>query len=353
MRGRKLREGVKCFALSPIQLIRGNFMGRTVSTILLFTCLYTSNILANGNLLTAYPKPGEGILSLLRRSGVNPTQSVVRAFVDLNKPLLTRGNGLRRDVAYRLPHTRVSKIRTYPIFGSKYENVTIRSTELQGCVYYVVSGHGGPDPGAGGTHGRKRIYEDEYAYDTSLRIARNLIERGAIVYIIVRDYNDGIRDLKYLPPDKDEVHLGGKVIALNPVLRLRARTDKINALFEKHAKTARLQRMIESHIDSNQDRSMNIDVHFTYYSNAGRRLAKVLSNTFEKQYKKVQPSRGYQGKIRRRTELHMLRETKPVGVLIELGNIRYSGDHVRFMDPYNRQILSTWIVLGLLEDARR
>ena len=68
------------------------------------------------------------------------------------------------------------------------------STRLRGRVYYIVGGHGGPDPVAVGVCYGKSLCEDEYAYDITLRTARNLMTHGATVYIITRDPNDGIRD---------------------------------------------------------------------------------------------------------------------------------------------------------------
>ena len=60
--------------------------------------------------------------------------------------------------------------REYSLFGSKYKIVDPIDHQLQGCVYYLVSGHGGPDPGAIGLWGKHRLCEDEYAYDVMLRL---------------------------------------------------------------------------------------------------------------------------------------------------------------------------------------
>ena len=102
--------------------------------------------------------------------------------------------------------------RRFPIFGKKHEHVPLESTKLRGRVYYVVSGHGGPDPGAMSKKGKHTLCEDEYAYDVALRLARQLIANGATVYMIVRDPDDGIRSGQYLGCDYDEVVWGNKKI---------------------------------------------------------------------------------------------------------------------------------------------
>ena len=120
----------------------------------------------------------------------------------------------------------IIETRTYEIFGDKYKKVDILSSELKGKVYYIISGHGGPDPGARCQKEGVFLCEDEYAYDISLRLARNLIKKGARVYIIVRD-NDGIRDERLLACDYEKVKpdilclgkaLSGGVLPISAVL---------------------------------------------------------------------------------------------------------------------------------------
>ena len=97
---------------------------------------------------------------------------------------------------------------------------------------------GGPDPGAQGSRAGRTLSEDEYAYDTMLRTARGLLAQSATVYIIVQD-TDGIRDVQFLPGDKDEKHLGNRPISLNQLSRLRDRVQIINSLYDKHRATAK------------------------------------------------------------------------------------------------------------------
>ena len=65
-----------------------------------------------------------------------------------------------------------------PLFGKALADVKVTSNRLQGACFYVVSGHGGPDPGAIGRIGKIELHEDEYAYDVALRLARNLMQEG-------------------------------------------------------------------------------------------------------------------------------------------------------------------------------
>ena len=294
------------------------------------------------------PQAGEGIWSLLRRSGVEPSPSIVAEFKSINKDRLKGSDELQKGVAYRVPVRSLHE----PLFGKDYADVPIQSDQLKGHVYYIVGGHGGPDPGTLGTYQGKRIAEDEIAYDTSLRLARELMMDGATVYVIVQDPNDGIRDLTTLPVDHDEVYYGNKTIVLNQASRLRTRAQVINGLYDKHRKTAKSQQVISLHVDSYGYKvEPQMDVHFIVGSRSGKKLARAVRDTMEDKYAFYQPERGYKGEIKSRN-LMILRETKPTAILIELGNIRHAGDQHRLVKPANRQTLAEWIKAGLVKSAQ-
>ena len=46
-----------------------------------------------------------------------------------------------------------------PLFGKELATYTISSNELDGACFYLVSGHGGPDPGAIGKYQGKELHE--------------------------------------------------------------------------------------------------------------------------------------------------------------------------------------------------
>lgn len=323
-------------------------------TIFLLFLLNSFSISAQTTEVTA--EKGEGIFRLLTRHGLPPAQ-YSEAFIELNKTRLGPNNTLYAGRKYKLPgeiaKTAVKTTgvtRKYEIFGKKHEDVEIIDDQLKGAVYHLVAGHGGPDPGAVGKYGNWDLCEDEYAYDVTLRLARNLIQHGATVYIIIRDPNDGIRDDSYLKPDKDEVCYPNLKIPLNHTQRLRQRTDAVNNLYLKHKGS--FQRMIVIHLDS-RSHGKNIDVFFYHdkRSNKGKRAANILKNTFRRKYDQHQPGRGYSGTVTDRN-LYVVRNSHPVTVYIELGNINHVRDQQRFIIPSNRQALANWLYEGLVEDFK-
>ena len=327
----------------------------------------------------ATPKAGEGISSFLLRHNRSP-KKYYDDFIELNKQKLGKNNVLKVGVTYVIPpvkkstttsakttpakntgaknttsegagtkqsskakSTKIGTTINEPLFGKQLANVKVTSNRLAGACFYVVSGHGGPDPGAIGKVGRYELHEDEYAYDIALRLARNLMQEGAEVHIIIQDAKDGIRDDSYLSNSKRETCMGD-AIPLNQVQRLQQRCDKINALYRKDRKNHSYCRAIFIHIDS-RSKGKQTDVFF-YYSNKkgdSKRLANNMKDTFESKYDKHQPNRGFSGTVSGRN-LYVLSHTTPASVFVEWGNIQNTFDQRRLVMNSNRQALAKWLM---------
>lgn len=240
--------------------------------------------------------------------------------------------------------------RVYSIFGKKYQQVPLISNKLKGKVFYVVSGHGGPDTGARGTRSGRTLCEDEYAYDVSLRLLRLLLSHDATAYMIVRDPNDGIRDNEFLACDEDEHVWGGRTIPREQKDRLKQRSDLINQFTAKNLKVGLAnQTFIEIHVDS-RAKNKNIDVFFYYRpgSEPSHQLALKMQRTFQQKYMKKRGQRGYAGTVTARN-LFMLKETTtPKAIYVELANIQNELDQQRLVVKSNRQALANWICEALL-----
>lgn len=241
--------------------------------------------------------------------------------------------------------------RDYPFLGKDNRKIVLKDEKLAGAVYYLIPGHGGPDPGAVGKAGRHVLCEDEYAYDVTLRLAKNLLEHGAVVHLVVQDPNDGIRPLAYLLCDSDEVLLGGKDIPVNQKARLQQRTDLINELFDKHRKDGHTyQRVVEIHVDS-RAKHERIDLFFYYFpgSAISKATAKAMFEVMQEKYKEHRKNGTYEGAVIPR-ELFTLANAKPPTVFIEMGNIQNQFDQKRLTVVSNRQAIADWLAEGLLLD---
>ncbi len=236
------------------------------------------------------------------------------------------------------------------LFGEKYKEVKISDFSLKGKVFYITSGHGGPDPGARCTSCKKTMCEDEYAYDIALRLAYDIMQHGGKAHVIIQDKNDGIRDEDYLTCDKDEKLSGRYEIPLQQKQRLNQRAAEINRLYKAYRKKGisdANQYAIFIHVDSNKEHK-KLDVYFYHKRNskAGIKLAKKIRDTFDKKYAKYQKNRGYNGSVKGRG-LFVLNHTMATSVFVELGNIRNKSNRKRLTVKENRQAIANWLFEGL------
>ena len=248
----------------------------------------------------------------------------------------------------KVVESHVKGTRNFPIFGKKYQHIPLKDNSMAGKVFYIVAGHGGPDPGAVGKWSGKNLCEDEYAYDVCLRLTRNLLERGATAYMIIRDPNDGLRTEKALACDEDEYCWGNRTIPRSQKLRLTQRSDAINELYEQNKrKGVTEQYVVTIHVDS-RSRNQRVDVFFYYknHNSLSKTVAQKLHQALKVRYKQYRKQGRYSGYITTR-DLHMLREVKPTPVFIELGNITNPNDQMRFILEKNRQYLADWLFEGL------
>ncbi len=245
-----------------------------------------------------------------------------------------------------------SKSLKVPLFGQLYEKVDLKSENLKKQVFYIVPGHGGPDPGAmaKNVEGKYTICEDEYAYDVSLRLAKNLMENGAMVYVIVEDKNDGIRDEQFLDCDTDETIFGGSKISASQKKRLKQGISKVNKLYKKHKKQGYSdQWMVSLHIDAQSEENRQ-DVFFYYQSESEKSKNKAIDiqNIFEDKYQVYRKDREYNGTVSARP-LYVVRNSDPEPIFIELANIHNEEDRKRILFPRNRQLLADWITQGFID----
>jgi N-acetylmuramoyl-L-alanine amidase len=239
--------------------------------------------------------------------------------------------------------------RVYTIFGKKYGKTPLIDRRLKGKVFYLISGHGGPDVGAQGTRAGNTLCEDEYAYDVTLRLLRLLLSHGATAYMIVRDPNDGIRDVPYLPCDKDEVVWGKKTIPVLQRERLLQRTTLINQITEKHLRNGVTdQTIVEIHVDSrSQDTKTDVFFYYRPDSEPSKKLALKMHQTFQQKYQLLRGQRGYSGSVSSRNLLTLKETIARKAVYIELANIQNSWDQQRLVVQNNRQAVANWLFQGL------
>jgi N-acetylmuramoyl-L-alanine amidase len=343
---------------------------RYIFTVLLFIfAISTISVIAQDR---AQPIEGDGVYSFLRRHGREVPRDV-RAFRELNQGRLNSRGELILGRTYILPplpdgitvsgsspttespsvaSTQITRSRGADpaIFGSRFRDIPSRSSDLRGALFYIIAGHGGPDPGAITRVGGHTLHEIEYNYDIALRLARNLMMHGATVHIIIQTPNVGIRDERFLRNHRNQTCLG-EPIPRGQMDRLRQRVNAVNRLYERDKANYNYIRAIEIHIDSRNPRTQ-IDL-FMYHADdtKSRRTSQTLLREMEAQYRRHQPNRGFHGHIGYRN-LFILRELKPPAIMIEVGNFQNALDRERILNHNNRQAVANWLTNGFIADFK-
>ena len=248
---------------------------------------------------------------------------------------------------------KASKKSGYDIFGDAYREIERLDSKLAGQYFYLITGHGGPDPGAMAKIDGNTVCEDEYAYDVVLRMARHILLHGGVPYVIVRDPDDGIRDDRYLACDYDEEVWGDLAVPRDQVERLTQRTETVNALSRKAELAGiKTQYCVEVHVDSRHaERQTDLFFYYQKKSDASEDMAEDMRDALKRNYKKQGRSKEYEGSVRSR-DLFTLREVGIPTIYIELGNIQHVFDQKRVLIADNREALARWLVEGILERGK-
>ena len=357
--------------------------------VILFNLCFVSIVSAQtDSVRSVVAKQGDGIYKILRENGYE-AKDYYHKFIELNKEKIQIEDQLIFGETYLLPEKRdtikqehIVVIDTVPDVCVKSDSIstsdstpavyiplqsqekmpevkielriadTIKGTALKGAIFYLIAGHGGPDPGATSYVDGVMISEDEYAYDITLRLARCIEEQSGKVYMIIDDPDDGIRNGKILKIDYDEYYYPGFGISRDKTQRLVERADAVNKLYYEN-KEIKYQRVIEIHLDSRAS-SQRVDAFFYYChgSTKGKALAENMYNVFRQKYAKFQPNRGYFGTVEERNLL-VIKRVIPPAAFMEAGNIQNERDRKRLLDANNRQAMAKWLSEALIQDYEK
>ncbi|MCF0206562.1 MAG: N-acetylmuramoyl-L-alanine amidase [Bacteroidales bacterium] len=344
--------------------------------LLLSFCLLVFGLSAfsqSDSLRTVVAQQGDGIYKLLRDNGYD-AKLYYHKFLELNKDKIQLEDQLILGETYFLPKhdsdSVADRIVTIDTIASPTQSPTqtppelpqskmdlriadtIRGNALKGAIFYLIAGHGGPDPGATSVVDGHLIPEDEYAFDITLRLAKFIEEQSGKVYMIIDDPDDGIRNDRILKIDYDEFVYPGSEISRDKNQRLLERADAVNKLFYAN-KSVKYQRVVEIHLDS-RAKEQRVDAFFYYSqgSEKGRILAETMLDVFKNKYAKFQPNRGYYGSVSMRNLL-VIRRVIPPAAFMEAGNIQNEKDRKRLLDANNRQALAKWLYEALVIDYNR
>tara|TARA_R110000868_G_scaffold80081_6_gene227664 strand:- start:4305 stop:5246 length:942 start_codon:yes stop_codon:yes gene_type:complete len=295
----------------------------------LFFGLFLIINLANSqdNLKTFVAKSGDGIISILRREGLD-ISTYYQKFIDLNKDQISNGSLLKLGQTYKIPYSDTSfsnmgrKISLSednldsPIFDTSLYPLSKKDTLLKSTVYYLLFDKFNTDDL------QLLRATSETRNEIALRIAKELLEQGARVFLFEYDANS--------------------------VINLGDYVDAINKTYLKYSDE--YQRLLVMDVDQG-DFSINDKVSISHFekSKEGEKFAKSIEHIFKKTKVKLDSNPKKDGIFIDKTNLYLANNALPAMTFIKIDGQNKQSNNRAITDS-NRSKFVDLITTGIQID---
>lgn len=244
-------------------------------------------------------------------------------------------------------------------FSSLIDLETPMSKDLNGWTIILDPGHGGKDPGAIATinlNGKKDyIVEDEYAYDTTVRLFELLKRNGAEVHMTILSPDHITRNPKSSSTtflnEKNEVYNSYKLNNINnntvwPVggqWGLDQRVIITNRILSTTSNKKTI--FISIHADNDIDRGIGKLVLYNNRNNITDNKSKIFADS-------ITPSLGNDASTKGMSLAVLNNNNASVKVLLELRNMAHLSDAISILDNEKRQNDALMILNGIKTYAK-
>lgn len=151
--------------------------------VLLFALLIYCSATSQDSLRTVVAKKGDGIFSILRKEGLNPSKYYA-AFISLNEANIKNGSELHLGRIYKIPTAsdsfiekgrivNVSDGAEKALYDEELNKISLKSDNLSNAVYYLVA--------------EEKTSKSSYCSTIVSELAYSFLVNGAQVYIIKSD----------------------------------------------------------------------------------------------------------------------------------------------------------------------
>ncbi|WP_047247269.1 hypothetical protein [Maribacter thermophilus] len=213
---------------------------------------------------TIVAEKGDGIFSILRKSGMDPVKYYEK-FLLLNEDNIKNGSELIVGKKYLLPSApdsfknmgikiSVNNLQEEPIFDkNRLMLMKVKDSSLKNTVYYLVNSS-------------KREGEDSFE-GLVQHLSKDLLERGARVYVLENDPLEESIEGDSMDPNSKKTMYGEY-------------SSIVNKKYIKH--NGSYQRLLLFEDQLKNEKNMNVSVHYFNESEQGEKLAKNLQKVIRK-----------------------------------------------------------------------
>lgn len=286
-------------------------------------------LLSQVKLDTVVAQQGDGIFSILRRSGIHPLK-YYSDFLSLNKNRIKGSSELGIGMQYILPHApdsfknmgtfiNVDENMETPLFDVELRKMKQRDSSLKNTVYYLVY------PSARTLDKMSKSFNN-----FNNKLSKDLMERGARVYVL----------------HKQNIHFSTSIKEVgseNTILNFGELTSIINKKYLQH--NGSYQRVLFVRDSIVNDKAISITMHHYDKSLDGQRLADSFREIFKQNsLGRVKTNQGITT-FRDKSSVYLAKNILPSITIMDI-NGKYEGINVG-SEKYS---LPQLITKGILKD---
>jgi len=277
---------------------------------------------------TVVAKSGDGIFSILRDEGIDPTKYYLE-FVELNSENLINGSELRVGKEYQLPNAQdsfknmgrfisLNSSDEKPLFAGEMAKMSIKSEKLKNAVYYLISENMSSDKKG-----------EKFSQDITRDLAWRLLENGARVYVIASE------------SQKEQT---------SKMENAQDYIDIINKRFLRNS--GKYQRLLMVRANGEMDRK-NLDISIYHHdsNDDGERLAANIQNVFKRYNTNKIVVQGSPDTFAGKENLFLAKNLLPALTLVEIGNQSTYEKQIKSLSVRpDKKALATWLGNGIFRD---
>lgn len=308
----------------------------------LFFIFFSSFLLLSAQTITVTAEKGDGIFSLLRKQGLNPSKYYAQ-FIELNQSTIKNGSELVLGQEYLVPdapdsfkkmavNAKEDLKEDAPIFTNELAGISAKSSKLDNAVLYLLPGINGITESQSLKLVRNQIMKD---------VAQELMVHGAKVYL-VEELKDSI-----IKTGNKEVSLSEEAIAN------RNQLQHFVGTINKHSlqNSGKYQRVVV--LNFNQDaanaRYYSISLFHHEKSEEGERFAKTFEDIFNAhslRKTKEAPIAVFENP----GNLYLVKNVVPPVTMIDVSGVKNTGNGNRISIRPREALLTDIITNGVLTD---
>ena len=274
---------------------------------------------------------GDGIFSLLRKQGLNPTK-YYEEFLKLNEGKIKNGSFLQVGVAYQIPkaadsfkktgvHVLSNERNESPIFEKELAQMSRKSEKLKDAVYYLIVEN-------------NAHLDNGFVQETTQNLAAELMEHGAKVYI--------------LGNESPELSLETQE-EMTQTQRMGQYTEAINKRYIQNM--GKYQRVLVIRANEVTAKgNMNLAVYHYNKSEEGQRLAENIQNVFKKYRVSNRSGKDVNMVFEDSSSLFLARNVLPAVSLLTMENASTKTGSEKISVRPDKKLLANLLTNGIMND---